>query len=96
MIKSLLRYDVDCNKFLNGLYEDDGNLRMFQFDKCISESQHTRSLNLESWQYLRAWLIHSKVTNAINEHPLKFCFLFGSSETNKSDQLNLMHTNSLL
>lgn len=38
MIKSLLRYDVDCNKFLAGLYEEEGNLRLYQFDKCISEN----------------------------------------------------------
>jgi hypothetical protein len=62
MVKTLLRYDVDCNKFLNGLYEEE-NLRMYQFDKVISESQHTRALNFESWQYLRAWLIHSKINN---------------------------------
>jgi hypothetical protein len=38
MIKSLLRYDVDVNKFLMGLYEDEGNLRLYQFDKVISEN----------------------------------------------------------
>ena len=61
MIKSLLRYDVDVDKFFMGLYEDEGNFRLYQFDKCISETQHSRSLTFESWQYLRAWLIHSRV-----------------------------------
>lgn len=86
-------------------FENTANLRLFNFDRCMSESQHSKKIIDDSKQFLRDWLIHSRVNqtmdsvfpnNDADDPILKFCFLFGSSATLKSEELNLMNKTSLI
>lgn len=46
VIKTTLRHEDDCAKFITGLkkvsVDDESNMRLYKFDKCISESQHSK------------------------------------------------------
>lgn len=46
IIQTTLRHDEDCSKFITGLkkvsVDDEANMRLYKFDKCISEQQHNK------------------------------------------------------
>ena len=93
MIKATLRTREDCCKFVSGHYANDPepNMKMYQFDRCVSDDQHPRRVRDQTKAMLRKWLMHAGSPEAT-----KFCFLFGSSLTGKSDELNLMNNNSII
>lgn len=77
LIQNTLRYAKDCPTFLAGTFKQGkldtldeqpdqqqrkgANLRLFSFDKCLSECQHPKKAIEEARKCLRDWLIHSKV-----------------------------------
>ena len=102
LIRTTLRYSKDCQSFLAGAYrsghldtfedqlQNTANLRLFNFDVCMSEYQHSKKIVDEAKKYLREWLIYSKVNQTIDsifpgheqdDPVLKFCFMFGSQAT---------------
>ena len=68
-------------------------MRLYKFDKCMSEYQHSKELIAETSALLRTWLIQSQ---SVDKRTKKFCFLFGSAATNKSEELNLMNNSSII
>jgi hypothetical protein len=100
--RSLLRTREDCKAFISGVYTEEElqgpNLRLYNFDRCLSDRQHSRAQQVQTRRFLRAWLMHSKTQEAqpSQQPALRFCFLFGSAETLKSEALNLMNKSSLL
>ena len=106
VIRATLRKQNDCQSFVTGSFKSqdlDGepNLRLYKFDRCLSENQHSRKLLGEARTFLRAWLVHSRIQDDSDESckgtgPFKFAFLFGSSQTQKSEFVNLMNKDSML
>jgi len=97
MIKTTLASSHDLSTFITGnkKVSNDGeaNLRLFQFDACLNENQHSKLQIKTGNQYLRQWFINNPDQN---DEILNFCFLFGSGATQKSDELNFLRSNSLI
>jgi len=68
-------------------------MRLYKFDKCLSDYQHSKGILDETNALLRTWFIASK---SMSPKAYKFCFLFGSSSTGKSEELNLVNSHSII
>jgi len=97
MIKTTLAGSQDLSTFISGnkkvSVDGEANLRLFQFDACLNENQHSKIQIKTGNQYLRQWFINNPDQD---EETINFCFLFGSGATQKSEEMNFLSTNSLI